>query len=77
MTLTPESYIDWIRMVKSYAEVYQIWNYINSIIIKILIEPKRPEPSNYQSKVVKFIDLNVDSREIIKKDRIKYRTQII
>jgi hypothetical protein len=61
MTLTPESYTDWICMVKSYAEAYQIWDYINPVITKILIEPKRPEPSDYQSEVVRFIDLDADS----------------
>ena len=64
-------------MVKSYAEVYQIWDYINPVITKILIEPKRPEPSDYQSEAVRFIDLDADSREIINKDRIKYRIQTV
>ena len=59
-------------MIKSYAEAYQIWDYVNPATTKTLNEPKRPEPSDYEPIVVRFIDLSADSREMMKEDRIKY-----
>lgn len=74
--LSSVNFLDWFQMVKSYAQAYQIWEFVDPQSVKTCNEPERPVPENYATGASSIIDLSPDEKELFKEDRIDYRLQI-
>ena len=76
MVLSTTNYNDWIQMVKSYAQAYQIWNFVNPQSEAVCTEPTKPRVQDYKETAITISDLDQDEKDLYKEDRSDYRQQM-
>ena len=75
-SLNKDTYLEWIDIIQGLATDSGIWKFVDPNGTVSHIEPKKPEPKDYQRVAKTYAELNDDDKIIFREDNAQYRVDI-